>query len=190
MGVVIVAGPSGSGKSHLGERLGWTVLRLDDFYREGDDPDLPRSDLGIADWDHPGSWDAGAAVAAIRELAESGTAEVPVYDIATSRRTGTHTVTCGERFIAEGLFAPDVVAACRAAGVLDDALCLARPRLLTFALRLRRDLREGRKPPLVLVRRGWRLLRDDPAVIAHAVAAGCRPVSPRRAFAELSRSVA
>ena len=39
MGVVIVAGPSGSGKSHLGERLGWTVLRLDDFYREGDDPD-------------------------------------------------------------------------------------------------------------------------------------------------------
>ena len=38
----------------------------------------------------------------------------------------------------------------------------------------------------VLVRRGWRLLRDDPAVVAHAVAAGCRPVSPRRAFAQLS----
>ncbi len=186
MGVVIVAGQSGSGKSHLGERLGWTVLRLDDFYREIDEPDLPRSDLGIVDWDHPGSWDARAAVAAIRELALHGTTQVPVYDIATSRRTGTHTVTCHGRFIAEGLFAPDIVTACREAGVLDDALCLARPRLVTFALRLRRDLREARKPPLVLLRRGWRLMRDDPHVVAHAVAAGCRPVTPSRAFSDLS----
>ncbi len=181
-----MAGPSGSGKSHLGERLGWTVLRLDDFYRDGDAAGLPRSDLGIVDWDHPGSWDAEAALTAIRELTATGTTEVPVYDIATSRRTGTHTVTCDGRFIAEGLFAPDIVAACREAGVLDDAICLARPRLLTFALRLRRDLLEGRKPPLVLVRRGWRLMRADPQVVARAVAAGCRPVSPSAAFADLS----
>jgi len=185
VGVVIVAGPSGSGKSHLGERLGWSVLRLDDFYRDGDDPDLPRSDLGIVDWDDPASWDADAAVAAIRELVATGTTEVPVYDIALSRRTGTHTVACRGPFIGEGLFAPEIVAACRAAGVLDDAVCLTRPRLLTFALRLRRDLREGRKPALVLVRRGWRLMRDDPAVIARAVAAGCRPVTPTQAFAQL-----
>ena len=57
-----MAGPSGVGKSHLARVLGWSVLRLDDFYREGDDPDLPRSDLGLPDWDDPGSWDAVAAV--------------------------------------------------------------------------------------------------------------------------------
>ena len=64
-GAVILAGPSGSGKSHLAERLGWPVLRLDDFYREGDCLDLPRSTLGIVDWDDPRSWDAVAAIDAI-----------------------------------------------------------------------------------------------------------------------------
>lgn len=32
--VVLLAGPSGSGKSHLAERSGLPVLRLDDFYKE------------------------------------------------------------------------------------------------------------------------------------------------------------
>ncbi len=82
---------------------------------------------------------------------------------------------------AEGLFAPVIVDACRAAGVLDRAICLHRPRLVTFALRLVRDLREGRKPPWVLVRRGWRLLQDEPRIIADAVARGCEPMSPRQA---------
>ncbi len=58
MGVVILAGPSGSGKSHLAARLGWTVLRLDDFYRDADEPDMPRSSLGIVDWDDVESWNA------------------------------------------------------------------------------------------------------------------------------------
>ena len=93
MGVVILAGPSGSGKSHLAARLGWTVLRLDDFYRDADEPDMPRSSLGIVDWDDVGSWNAAAAVDAIRALCDRGTAEVPVYDIAASARTGSHTLT-------------------------------------------------------------------------------------------------
>ncbi len=181
MGVVIVAGPSGVGKSHLAEVLGWSVLRLDDFYREVDDPDLPRSDLGIPDWDDPGSWDAVAAVGAIAELCAGGTAQVPVYDISTSRRVGTRDLHVGEQFIAEGLFAPAIVRACRDAGLLDAALCLRRHRLITFALRLVRDLREGRKSPWILLRRGWRLVRDDNRIVAEALVAGCTPVSPRRA---------
>ncbi len=185
--VVILAGPSGSGKSHLAERLGWTVLRLDDFYHPVDHPELPLSTLGIADWDHPGSWDRAAAMAAIESLCRDGRAEVPIYDISVSRPVGTHEVVLtGDRFIAEGLFATEIIDDCRAAGVLDSAICLTRPRPLVFALRLVRDLRESRKPPVTLVRRGWRLLQDQPRVIAAAIAAGCVPMHPRRAYRYLS----
>jgi len=187
MGVVILAGPSGSGKSHLAARLGWPVLHLDDFYRDLDAPDMPRSSLGIVDWDDPRSWDAAAAVDAIVQLCRTGEAEVPVYDLSQSRAIGTHTVrTDGKPLIAEGLFAPEIVAVCRAAGVLDHAIVLRRNRLITFALRLVRDLREGRKSPWVLVRRGWRLMLDDPHVIARAVSRGCAPMSPRQAWMLLS----
>lgn len=182
-----MAGPSGSGKSHLARRLGWPVLRLDDFYRDADAPAMPRSSLGIVDWDHPDSWDAVAAVGAIAELCASGTAEVPVYDIAASRRTGSQVLTVpAGRFIAEGLFAPVIVDACREAGLLGTAICLRRHRVVTFALRLCRDLREGRKAPWVLVRRGWRLMQDEPRIVAEAVAHGCTPMSPRRARAVLA----
>jgi uridine kinase len=183
MGVVILSGPSGSGKSHLAARLGWPVLRLDDFYRDADEPDMPRSSLGIVDWDDAASWSSAAAVAAIELLCTTGSAELPVYDIAASRRTGSHTVTLppGRRLVAEGLFAPVIVDACREAGMLDAAICLRRHRIITFTLRLARDLREGRKPPWVLVRRGWRLLKDEPRIIADAVAHGCEPMTPREA---------
>lgn len=187
-GVVVLAGPSGVGKSHLGEVLGWSVLRLDDFYRDGDDPDLPRSSLGIVDWDDPASWDAGAAVGAIAELCASGRADLPVYDLSRSRRTGTHTLTTDGPFVAEGLFAPVIVAACRDAGLLDAAICLRRPRLVTFLMRLARDLREGRKSPGILIRRGWRLMQAEPEIVRAAVAAGCTPMTPRQARRTLGRT--
>ncbi|MEO7117576.1 MAG: ATP-binding protein [Candidatus Limnocylindrales bacterium] len=189
MGVVILAGPSGSGKSHLAARLGWTALRLDDFYRDGAEPDLPLSSLGIVDWDHPASWNSSAAVDAIRQLCTSGSAEVPIYDLAASARSGTHTLSLvGDRFIAEGLFASVIVDACREERMLDAAICLRRHRTITFVLRLTRDLREGRKAPWVLVRRGWRLRKDEPRIIADAVARGCEPLTPRQA-ARLLRSL-
>lgn len=161
-------------------------MRLDDFYRDLDEPDLPRSSLGIVDWDDPRSWNAVDAVGTIAQLCAAGSAEVPVYDISTSKRTGTQTLTVpGGKFIAEGLFAPQIVAACREAGVLDAAICLRRPRVVTFVLRFVRDLREGRKSPWVLARRGWRLLKADPHVVADAVAHGCEPMTPRAARALL-----
>ena len=74
--VIVLAGPSGAGKTHLAERLGLPVLRLDDFYKNGDDPTLPRIDLAggepIVDWDHPDSWNSDAAVAAVEELCRTG----------------------------------------------------------------------------------------------------------------------
>ena len=182
MGIVVLAGPSGSGKSRLAARLGWPVLRLDDFYREHHETGMPQSSLGIIDWDHPESWDHAAAMEAIISLCHGGVADVPVYDIGLSARTGVARLAAPDgRFVAEGLFATHIIEECRKAGILDIAICVRHHRLVTFALRLSRDLREARKAPHVLVRRGWRLMRAEPAIVADAVSHGCNPMTPRQA---------
>jgi uridine kinase len=181
--VVVLAGPSGAGKSRLATRSGLPVLRLDDYYRSGDDPALPRiahgANAGLVDWDDPRSWHQDRAVDAICELAATGRTVAPVYDIAQNGPVGTHVIDLegSDLFVAEGIFAQEVVAGCRAHGVLGVALCLRQHPLVTFWRRLTRDLREHRKPPLVLVRRGWALMRDQRRVIAAAAAAGCEVVS-------------
>jgi uridine kinase len=66
--------------------------------------------------------------------------------------------------------------------VLAAALCLRQRPQVTFWRRLTRDLRERRKPPLVLLRRGWALMRDQQRVIADAEALGCDVVTPYEAL--------
>ncbi|MBR7677665.1 isochorismatase family protein, partial [Streptomyces daliensis] len=65
------------------------------------------------------SWDAEAAVAAVVELCASGRTTAPVYDIATSARTGEEELRLdgAPLFVAEGIFAADIVARCRELGV-------------------------------------------------------------------------
>ncbi|MGZ8738623.1 MAG: ATP-binding protein [Nocardioides sp.] len=190
--VIVLAGPSGAGKSRLAERLGLPVLRLDDFYKNGDDPTLPvithGANAGLTDWDHPDSWLPEDAVATLEQLCRDGRADVPVYDIAHDGRCGWQTLDLegSGLFVAEGIFAQDVVPACAESGLLSAAFCVRQQALVTFWRRLTRDLREHRKPPLVLVRRGWALLRDQRQVIQHAVDQGCRPVTPDQAHAEIS----
>lgn len=191
--VVVLAGPSGSGKSRLADRLsrahGWPVVRLDDFYREHDDPALPRSEeLGMVDWDHPDSWDGTGAVAALSRLCENGTASMPTYDISTSSAVGEHTVTArpGDLVIAEGIFAAEAIPALRRAGLLHSAWCIRHHRFLTFGLRLLRDLAERRKPPVTLVRRGLVLTRDEPRIVAHHQSLGARAATPTQAERTLS----
>ena len=198
--VIVVAGPSGSGKSRLCTRLhdghGVPVVNLDDFYKDGDDPTLPRLSLApgreIVDWDDPASWDGGAACEALETLCRVGEADLPVYDISRDGRVGTtRTALAGSAYVvAEGLFAQEVVAELRARGVLADAVCVRNHRVVTFWRRLTRDLRERRKPPPVLVRRGWMLMRAEPDVVAHATVSGCVPVTPDEAYARLSALVA
>ena len=181
--VVVLAGPSGIGKSRLAAHTALPVLRLDDFYRSGDDQDLPRiahgANAGLVDWDDPRSWHHDQAVRAICDLALTGRTVAPVYDISRNGPSGTHEVGLeGVRvFVAEGIFAQEVVTACRENDVLAAALCLRQRPLVTFWRRLTRDLREHRKPPLVLVRRGWALMRDQGRGIADAEALGCEVVS-------------
>ncbi|MER5947266.1 ATP-binding protein [Streptomyces sp. NPDC001904] len=191
--VVLLSGPSGSGKSSFAARSGLPVLCLDDFYKEADDPTLPlvpgTSDI---DWDSPDSWDAEVAIAAIVSLCEKGRTSVPVYDIATSSRVGEKALDIERTplFIAEGIFAADVVARCRELGVLADALCLRGRPSTTFRRRLLRDLREGRKSVPFLLRRGWRLMRAERAIVGHQVALGAHACDRDEALGRLAAAAA
>jgi uridine kinase len=190
--VVLLAGASGSGKTSLTRRVGLPTLALDDFYRDADDPrpdpPLPRR-FGIVDWDDPASWDGVAALAAVEALCRAGAADVPVYDIPTSRRTGTVRVDLGGRrvFVAEGIFAAELVAGARERGLLADAICLTLHPAVTFGRRLLRDLAEMRKPPLTLVRRGLALARAERGLVERWTALGCRPCSMAEAEETLRR---
>ncbi|CAL9563236.1 Uridine kinase [Streptomyces sp. enrichment culture] len=190
---MLLCGPSGSGKSLLAARSGLPVLRLDDFYKEGDDPTLPlvagSSDI---DWDHPGSWDADTAVAAIDRLCRTRRTQVPVYDISLSARTGEGTVDIGAAplFIAEGIFAAEIVTRCRELGLLADALCLSRGPVTTFRRRFLRDLKEGRKSVPFLLRRGWRLMRRERSIIARQTALGAYACDRDEALGRLTAAAA
>lgn len=191
--VVLLAGPSGSGKSSFAARSGLPVLCLDDFYKEGDDPTLPqvpgRADI---DWDSPASWDTDDAVAAIEQLCRTGRTRVPVYDIATSSRTGESAMDIERTplFIAEGIFAADIVERCREIGVLADAICLRGRPSTTFRRRLLRDLREGRKSVPFLLRRGWRLMRAERAIVARQSALGAHPCGTGEALGRVAAAAA
>ena len=193
--VIVVAGPSGSGKSHLCARLqdahGVPTVNLDDFYKNGDDPSLPWLEIApgqlMVDWDDPTSWCREDALDALEELCRFGEADLPVYDIARDGRVGTRrTSVAGSTYVvAEGLFAQEVVTGCRERGLLAEAVCVRNHRVVTFWRRLTRDLRERRKPPLMLLRRGWMLMRAEPDVVAHAMSCGARPMSPEQAYHRL-----
>jgi uridine kinase len=177
--VVVLAGPSGAGKSRLAARLqtahGWPIIRLDDFYRDDDDPAMPRSEeLGIVDWDHPDSWNRDAAVAALATLVETGEVKTPVYDISRSRAFDTTTVHAAphDLILAEGIFAAEIIADLRERGLLAGAYCVHHHRAVTFVWRLLRDLSEHRKPPWTLVRRGLALMRDEPRIVARQESLG------------------
>lgn len=190
--MIVLAGPSGAGKSRLAERIGLPVLRLDDFYKDGSDPTLPTitdgPNAGLTDWDHPDSWLCDDAVAAIRTLCTEGTTRVPIYEIARNGRCGEQVLDLdgSQLFLAEGIFAQEVVPAGHRAGLVAAAYCVTQHPLVTFWRRLTRDLREHRKPPRVLVSRGWALMRAQGDVVRHAVALGCRQVSPEQAYAEIT----
>ncbi|MFI5657241.1 uridine kinase [Streptomyces sp. NPDC051684] len=191
--VVLLCGPSGSGKSSFAARSGLPVLCLDDFYKEAGDPTLPlvqgTSDI---DWDSPLSWDSEVAVAAIVALCAQGRTSVPVYDISTSSRVGEETLDIERTplFIAEGIFAADIVERCRELGVLADALCLRGRPSTTFRRRLLRDLKEGRKSVPFLLRRGWRLMRTERSIVARQAALGAHPCGKEEALGRVAAAAA
>ncbi len=185
--VILLAGPSGSGKTSLARRSGLPVLNLDDFYKPAGDPTLPVLPQGGTDWDSPGSWDADSALGVIAALSRTGHAQVPVYDIATSSVAGSTAFELrgAALFVAEGIFAAEIVGRCRENGLLADAICLRGRPSVTAWRRLRRDLREGRKSWPYLVRRGWRLLRAERGIVARQTALGAAPCAQPEALARV-----
>ena len=190
--VVLLAGPSGAGKSRLASRLGLPILQLDNYYKDGDDPTLPLFSSGAVDWDHPDSWHAEHALQGIRDLCLDGRTDAPVYDISANGRVGHRVLdAAGSRcFVAEGIFAMELVKACESEDLLGVAICVRRSRWVTFALRLTRDLRENRKPPLFLFKRGWWLAMREPEIVETLIAAGCVAMTPREAEDFVTRMVA
>lgn len=181
--IILVAGPSGSGKSRLSAQTGVPQLRLDDFYHDHDHPGLPRTVLPggveVIDWDDVRSWNAEAAVEALAELSASGRTTVPDYDISLSEAVGERPfeLPAGTTaLICEGIFAVDLADACRARGLRVESIWLDRPRWFNFARRLQRDLRQRRKAPGVLVRRGLALVRAEPHLRSAALARGFVPL--------------
>jgi len=189
--VALIAGASGSGKSRLARLTGWPVLRLDNFYRAETDPGMPLGTDGLIDWDDIRAWDANAASTAIVGLSSEGVVDVPIYDIAANAPRGQQTIDSGDApaFVAEGIFASAVLAACREAGLPVVAIWLDRGRLMTWWRRLRRDVREHRKPLPVLLRRGVALSRAEPSLRRAAVTAGFTPMTMRQATINLKRIV-
>lgn len=188
--VILLAGPSGSGKSYIARRTGLPVLCLDDFYKDGDDPSLPRVN-GAVNWESPQAWDAEAAVETIARLVREGKSEVPVYAIGADRRVDTRTfdLAGSPLFVAEGIFAAEIVPVCRRLGLVAEAYALRRPRLATFVRRLLRDLAERRKAPGLLLRRGVALLRAEPGILRRQTALGCRAAGGRTVLRQVAGRV-
>lgn len=190
-GVVLLAGPSGSGKSYIARKTGLPVLCLDDFYKNSDDPTVPRRE-GLVDWESPESWDAQDAVETIARLVRNGRSEVPVYAIGADRRVDTRTfdLSGSPIFIAEGIFAAEIVAECEQRGLLVAAYVLHRGRGTTFLRRLVRDLSEQRKAPRVLFQRGVQLLLSEPTILRRQTDLGARPARGREVIRMVADLVA
>jgi uridine kinase len=114
-------------------------------------------------------------MAALIGLCTRGRAEVPIYDISADGPTGTRMIEVGERpFVAEGIFAAELFQACQDAGILLDAIVVHRARWKNLLRRATRDLRERRKPPVTIMRRGIGLYQREDAIVARALRAGFR----------------
>ncbi len=177
--LVLVAGPSGSGKSRLTLASGLPQVRLDDFYHDADHPGLPRT-LGIPDWDDPATWNGDAAIAALGQLLATGRTHTPDYSIPLSRKVGDKNLAIPDDapvVLAEGIFAIKALPLARAAGLDASGLYLDRPGAQVAYFRLKRDLKQRRKPPWVLVRRGLALWRAQDELKRKAIANGFRAVS-------------
>lgn len=114
--LVLIAGPSGSGKTttanlisdkikSLGRRS--SVISLDDFYRDREDPDYPRREDGCLDYECPESLDLPKLTDTLAKIIRGEDYILPKYDFKVGRPVSERLVknTGDEVTVIEGLHA-------------------------------------------------------------------------------------
>lgn len=129
-----IAGPSGSGKSHLALALqralpGPILISADDYYL--DLAHLPFDERKRTDFDQPDAIDHALLASHLAELGCGRSVEAPLYDFSTHTRCGVRRVEPGDPVLVEGLFLlcwPDVLAQIDHTVYVDASpeICLAR----------------------------------------------------------------
>ncbi len=104
--IIAICGGSGSGKTTLARKfVGAAIVATDNFYKSLDKLDLNPD--GTYDFDHPNAVDLEVCAEVCLKLADGEDAEIPMYDMRTSRRKGTQIVPAPKNGIVlvEGIFA-------------------------------------------------------------------------------------
>ncbi len=143
--LVAVAGPSGSGKSHLARALydvigpeSCTLISLDSYY--SDLSHLSIEERSLVNFDHPSAMDASRLAADLACLCSGRSARIPVYDFTSHTRSVEEVVQSPNPVIlVEGLFAISMEPASSPFDLkiyveADPEICLSR--------RLARDVKE------------------------------------------------
>ena len=106
--VIGFAGPSGSGKTHLAQALAkclapspCLLLSADSYYR--DLAHLPLPERASADFDDPGAIEHERLAADLDSLREGRAVEIPVYDFASHKRSGSRHVEPARWILVDGL---------------------------------------------------------------------------------------
>jgi uridine kinase len=136
--LITIAGSTCSGKSTMAARMCSQVMsalvELDDYFRDLEDPLLPRDAGGKLVFDRPDSYDCGEYVGHIKALLAGRSIRLPQYDKQTNRRLPVRkTVISSSIIVTEGLFSisllDDVHPACACLKIYLDVsldICLAR----------------------------------------------------------------
>jgi uridine kinase len=108
--LILVAGPTCAGKSHLVKLLSnslesASIVVLDDYFRDIDDPDLPMIACRTT-FDAPMSYHRSEIHGHVEKLMAGNDIECPVYSIASNRRLAqTKAIRSSAIIIVDGLFA-------------------------------------------------------------------------------------
>ncbi len=150
--VVAVIGASGSGKTRLVKRLvsssaRFTVLRVDDYYRELDHLDFASRDR--VNFDHPDAIEFERLAVDLTALRAGKSIAAPIYDFSRhTRASATRTVNSADIIVLEGVLAM----ADLATRALVDYLVFVNSSLdICLARRIARDAAErGRSEASVI----------------------------------------
>ena len=113
--LVVIAGGTCSGKSYLAGAINnyfgegdVSVVQLDDYFKDLDDPTLPHDPSGYPIFDLPQSYHRRQINVDVAALLGGNPIDCPVYDIASNRRTlTTRLIEARKIIVIDGLFSID-----------------------------------------------------------------------------------